>query len=290
MQYEILKLRNIIDKSISQLEYLSSLRDKLNSNYNKPCLFLDIDGTLSDFQLDPTNSYIPTKTLNILRQIISNKIPVIAVTGRDIDSARKLFESLDLPIAALHGLEIYLGNEKELRTPKSFLEISHIYKILARACIAYPSLLIENKKSSIALHYRKAPELEDIAKKIILEGQKVFPNLRLIQGKFVYELIPAQANKGLAIKEVLAHLNQYEVYTPIFIGDDVTDEDGFYFVNQVEDGISIKVGQGLTHAKYQLKDTKQVHDFLELFLEYIRNYDHNVKGNNNLDGEKTCLN
>ena len=128
MQYEILKLRNIIDESISQLEYLNSLRDKLNSNYNKPCLFLDIDGTLSDFQLDPTNSYIPTKTLNILRQIISKKIPVIAVTGRDIDSARKLFESLDLPIAALHGLEIYLGNEKKLHKPKSFLEISNIYK------------------------------------------------------------------------------------------------------------------------------------------------------------------
>ncbi len=102
----------------------------------------------------------------------------------------------------MHGLEIYLGNEKELRTPTSFLEISHIYKILARACIAYPSLLIENKKSSIALHYRKAPELEDIAKKIMLEAQKIFPNLRLIQGKFVYELIPVQATKGLAITEV----------------------------------------------------------------------------------------
>ncbi|WP_088458861.1 trehalose-phosphatase, partial [Acinetobacter soli] len=206
------------------------------------------------------------------------------------DSARKLFGSIHLPIAALHGLEIYLGNEKKIHTPKNFLEISNIYKILAQACISYPSLLIENKKSSIALHYRKAPELEDIAKKIILESQKMFPNLKLIQGKFVYELLPAQANKGLAIKEVLSHLNQYEVYTPIFIGDDVTDEDGFYFVNQVEDGISIKVGQGLTHAKYQLQDTKQVHDFLELFLEHIKNYDNNFKGNNNLDGEKTCLN
>ncbi|EEH69618.1 MULTISPECIES: trehalose-phosphatase [Acinetobacter] len=274
----------------SNLNFLQNLRDKLSSNYNKPCLFLDIDGTLSDFQLNPTDSYIPTNTLNILGKIISNEIPVVAVTGRDIDSARKLFEFIDLPIAALHGLEIYLGNEKELHKQKDLLEISHIYKILTQACISYPSLLIENKKSSIALHYRKAPELEDIAKKIILEGQKIFPNLKLIQGKFVYELLPAQANKGLAIKEVLAHLNQYEVYTPIFIGDDVTDEDGFYFVNQVEDGISIKVGQGLTHAKYQLQDIKQVHDFLELFLENIQNYDNNVKGNNNLDGEKTCLN
>jgi len=283
-------LKKRVEKISLNLIFFKKLKDRLISTYNKPCLFLDIDGTLSDFQLDPTESYIPTKTLNILGKIISKQIPVVAVTGRDIDSARKLFESLNLPIAALHGLEIYLGNEKELHTPQNFSEISNIYKILAQACISYPSLLIENKKSSIALHYRKAPELQDIAKKIILESQKIFPNLKLIQGKFVYELLPAQANKGLAIKEVLAHLNQYEVYTPIFIGDDVTDEDGFYFVNQVEDGISIKVGQGLTYAKYQLKDTKQVHNFLELFLEHIRNYDHNVKGNNNLDGEKTCLN
>ena len=283
-------MNNRIDKTSSRLDYLQILRDKLSSNYNKPCLFLDIDGTLADFQLDPNDCYIPAKTLNILEKIISNKIPVVAVTGRDIDSARKLFESLDLPIAALHGLNIYLGKEKELHTSKNFLEISYIYNMLTKACIPYPDLLIENKKSSIALHYRKAPALESIAKKIILESQQVFPNLKLIQGKFVYELIPAQANKGLAIEEVLAHFNQHDLYIPVFIGDDVTDEDGFYFVNQVEDGISIKVGQGLTHARYQLQDTKQVHDFLELFLEHIQNYDNKVKGNNNLGGEKICLN
>ncbi|KYQ82631.1 trehalose phosphatase [Acinetobacter sp. NRRL B-65365] len=283
-------MNNRIDKTSSTLDYLQSLRDKLSSNYNKPCLFLDIDGTLADFQLDPNDCFIPAKTLNTLEKIISNKIPVVAVTGRDIDSARKLFESLDLPIAALHGLDIYLGKEKELHVSKNFLEISYIYNMLTKACIPYPDLLIENKKSSIALHYRKAPALESIAKKIILESQQVFPNLKLIQGKFVYELIPAQANKGLAIEEVLAHFNQHDLYIPVFIGDDVTDEDGFYFVNQVEDGISIKVGQGLTHARYQLQDTKQVHDFLELFLEHIQNYDNKVKGNNNLGGEKICLN
>jgi len=283
-------LNNRIDKTSSKLDYLQSLRDKLSSNYNKPCLFLDIDGTLADFQLDPNDCFIPAKTLNTLEKIISNKIPVVAVTGRDIDSARKLFESLDLPIAALHGLDIYLGKEKKLHASKNFLEISYIYNMLTKACIPYPDLLIENKKSSIALHYRKAPALESIAKKIILESQQVFPNLKLIQGKFVYELIPAQANKGLAIEEVLAHFNQHDLYIPVFIGDDVTDEDGFYFVNQVEDGISIKVGQGLTHARYQLQDTKQVHDFLELFLEHIQNYDNKVKGNNNLGGEKICLN
>ncbi|ENX37896.1 trehalose-phosphatase [Acinetobacter courvalinii] len=286
-------MNNRTDKISSASDYLTCLRDKLSSNNNKPCLFLDIDGTLSDFQLDPNDCYIPSSTLDIINKIILEQIPVVAVTGRDIESARKLFETIDLPIAALHGLEIYLGKEKQLKTSKNFLEISYIYNILTKACSSYPDLLIENKSSSIALHYRKAPELENIAKKIILETQQVFPQLKLIQGKFVYELIPAQANKGLAIKEVLAHLKQQDAYAPIFIGDDVTDEDGFYVVNQIEQGISIKVGQGLTHARYQLEDTKQVHDFLELFLEHVQNHDNNInniKGNNNLGGEKICLN
>lgn len=283
-------MNNRIDKTSSKLDYLQNLREKLSSNDNKPCLFLDIDGTLSDFQLDPNDCYIPSKTLNIINKIISEKIPVVAVTGRDIDSARKLFESIDLPIAALHGLEIYLGKETELHTAKNFLEISHIYNMLTKACRIYPDLLIENKKSSIALHYRKAPELECIAKKIILESQLIFPDLKLIQGKFVYELVPTQANKGSAIKRVLAHYNQHDLYIPVFIGDDVTDEDGFYFVNQMTHGISIKVGQGLTHARYLLQDTKQVYEFLELFLKHIQNHDNNIKGNNNFGGEKICLN
>ncbi|EYT23703.1 trehalose-6-phosphate phophatase, biosynthetic domain protein [Acinetobacter sp. 1000160] len=49
----------------------------------------------------------------------------------------------------------------------------------------------------------------------------------------------------------------------------------------------------MTHARYQLEDTKQVHDFLELFLEHVQNHDNNInniKGNNNLGGEKICLN
>lgn len=278
------------DKTDSETDHLKPLRDKLSSTYNKPCLFLDIDGTLSDFQLDPKDCYIPSKTLNIINKIILEKIPVIAVTGRDIQSARTLFEFIDLPIAALHGLEIYLDQENELNSSKNFTEISYIYNMLTKACIPYPDLLIENKKSSIALHYRKAPNLKYIAKKIILESQKLFPNLKLIEGKFVYELMPAQANKGLAIKQVLAHFNQQDHYIPVFIGDDVTDEDGFDFVNQLAEGISIKVGQGPTQARYQLRDTVQVYDFLALFLENIQKHDNNIKGTNNLNGEKICLN
>lgn len=237
---------------------------------NRYCLFLDIDGTLCDFQLDPNDCFIPPKTLNIIKKILSYCVPIIAVTGRDINSSRKLFNNIELPIVALHGLEIYLNKKERLSTSNNFLEISHIFNMLSKACIPYPELIIENKKSSIALHYRKAPELEYIAKKIISDSHKLFPNLKFLQGKFVFELIPPEANKGVAIKNFLSYLNKTEMHTPIFIGDDVTDEDGFYVVNQMTDSISIKVGQGLTHAKFQLESINHVYDFLELFLEHIQ--------------------
>ncbi|WP_038344241.1 trehalose-phosphatase [Acinetobacter sp. A47] len=281
---------NRIDNEINNLTALADLSTALKLNNNKLCLFLDIDGTLCAFQLHPEDCYIPEKTLNVIDQIIAKQIPVIAVTGRDIQSAQRLFEPIDLPIAALHGLEIYLNKQQKFKNKNIFPDMSALYNELVKACSAYPDLLIENKLSSVALHYRKAPKLEHLAKAIMLELQQAFPHLKLIRGKCVYELISAQANKGQAIKQLLNHFNQQDRYRPVFIGDDVTDEDGFEYVNQVPAGISIKVGQGFTQARYRLQDINQVHEFLEVFLQHNQNLNNNTQGSKNLIGEKTCLN
>ncbi|RZF55866.1 trehalose-phosphatase [Acinetobacter halotolerans] len=277
-------------KNESSSDNLENLRADLALDHRKKCLFLDIDGTLCDFKINPNDCFIPSNTLFILDKILSYNIPVIAVTGRDFQSAHKLFKYINLPIAALHGSEIYLSHEKKIINSKKSLEISHIYKLLVDSCSPYPHFFIENKTTSIALHYRKCPELHENAKKIILEIHELFPHLKLIEGKFVFELISAEANKGLAIGKILALLNQTEIFTPIFIGDDQTDEDGFYFVNHYKNGISIKVGDGLTHAKHRLRDINQVYDFFSIFLEHIQNDGKNNLSSNNLSGEKTCLN
>ncbi|WP_155518600.1 HAD hydrolase family protein, partial [Acinetobacter nosocomialis] len=84
----------------------------IDKNY---CLFLDIDGTLAPFQVHPEHSFIPNTTLEVIKKIIELNIPVIAVTGRDVETASKLFQSIEIPIAGLHGLDIYFDSDNYIR-------------------------------------------------------------------------------------------------------------------------------------------------------------------------------
>ena len=110
------------------------------------------------------------------------------------------------------------------------------------------------------LYIIEKPELEDNAIYIMQQIKYFYPQLKLNRGKFVVELLPKQADKGKAIQTILNHLN-LPLTHPIFIGDDLTDETGFIFINQ-QFGTSIKVGSGKTEAQYRLKDINSVSNFL----------------------------
>jgi len=255
----------------------------LDKNY---CLFLDIDGTLAPFQINPEHSFIPNTTLEVIKKIIELNIPVIAVTGRDINTAGKLLYPLEVPIAGLHGLDICLNSVNYIRPDLSQINFEKLKQDIQKSCEKHPELLIEDKKYSIALHYRKNPDLENHAINIMQQISSNYPQLKLNKGKFVIELIPNQAEKGKAIKTILNHLNLPSVF-PIFIGDDLTDESGFVFINQ-QSGLTIKVGSGETQAKYRLKDIDNVANFLFLFKNKIKSL--YVKNSQNQNGEKLCLN
>ncbi|MGE8551884.1 MAG: trehalose-phosphatase, partial [Acinetobacter calcoaceticus] len=206
----------------------------LDKNY---CLFLDIDGTLAPFQINPEQSFIPKTTLEIIKEIIELNIPVIAVTGRDIDTADKLLHPIEVPIAGLHGLDIYFGSDNYIRPDLSSINFKKLKQDIIKSCEKYPELLIEDKGYSIALHYRKNPNLENHAFNIMQQIKSFYPQLKINKGKFVVELIPHQADKGKAIQTILNHLNLTSVL-PIFIGDDLTDESGFICINQ-QSGLTI---------------------------------------------------
>ncbi len=255
----------------------------LDKNY---CLFLDIDGTLAPFQINPEHSFIPNTTLEIIKKITKLNIPVIAVTGRDVDTASKLLHPIEVPIAGLHGLDIYFDSGNYIRPDLSNINFKKLKKDIMKSCEKYPELLIEDKGYSIALHYRKKPNLENNTINIMQQINLNYPQLKINRGKFVIELIPNQADKGRAIETILNHLDLPAVL-PIFIGDDLTDESGFTYINQ-QSGLSIKVGPGETQAKYRLKDIDNVADFLLLFQNRIKSL--YVKNSQNQNGEKLCLN
>ena len=91
------------------------------------------------------------------------------------------------------------------------------------------------------------------------------PDLQLQRGKYVFELKPGGCDKGTAVSELMS-MPPFAGRKPVFIGDDLTDEHGFKVVNQMG-GLSIKVGNGSTCARYRISGVDAVHGWLACMTE-----------------------
>lgn len=245
---------------IQNNQFYEKLLLDIQNNSSKYCIFLDIDGTISEFSTDPEKSFIPPQVLDNIQKFINLNIPVFAVTGRSAATAYLLFNPIEIPIASTHGLEISENSKVSIQSYLPNPQFAQLKREIEQKCSVYPDLLIEYKTHSIALHYRNNPNLQEVARIIVLELLEKYSFMKLSKGKFVWELVPIEADKGTAIRSLM---NNYELhdYRPIFIGDDITDETGFIVVNQAN-GISIKVGAGATQAQYHLENVGAVIQFL----------------------------
>ena len=228
-------------------------------------LYLDIDGTLAEFQLDPENSFIPSTTLASLQALMKLNLPVIIVTGRDLQAARRLVP-LNVPIAASHGLEIDFG--QQILLPRIDPAQLHRMQQELITLTQHLPLRVEQKTYSIALHHRECPAYAAQAERIARHIVKKHPNFQLKLGHCVWEVAPIGADKGTAIRDVHEHLGLQQ-HIPIFIGDDVTDEDGFEVVNQYG-GVSIKIGDSPTQARFQCANIQACAYFLAEFAMLLQ--------------------
>lgn len=255
------------------------------------CIFLDIDGTLSEFTLNPKDSIIPTPTLTLLQKIQSHGVKIAAVTGRSMEEARQMTSPIKLPIAATHGLEIAFDGSSSIDDANiasvNKIELDAIRQSVTQSCAAFDDFTIENKPYSVALHFRQNPALADMAHAIMLETSKNYPNWTLKPGKFVWEMTPKGVNKGAAILTLLKKMQSRADVCPIFIGDDITDEAGFLALqhkneqleknllldnsySQSVKGMGIKVGSGPSHAHYYVNNIDEVTVLLNSFLTFCQ--------------------
>jgi trehalose 6-phosphate phosphatase len=87
-------------------------------------------------------------------------------------------------------------------------------------------------------------------------------DFELKSGKMVVELKPSGRHKGHAVEEFMDE-SPFRGRTPVFIGDDITDEDGFRVVNRMR-GYSIRVGEtNYSAARYCIPDVEAVLSWLE---------------------------
>jgi trehalose 6-phosphate phosphatase len=228
--------------------------------YPSCALFLDFDGTMVDIAPQPHAVEVPLPLLGILRELDEYLDGAVAViSGRPIEQIDAFLHPLRLAVAGVHG------SERRSSDGKLHLMNTHPLDLVEAAAQdlvdRHPGLLLENKRGSLALHYRQRPELEDLCLQTMQQAVEASPGLTLLRGKMVAEAKPGGASKGRAIEDFLRE-PPFAGRTPVFIGDDITDEAGFSTVQRLG-GLGIKVGEGSTVAWRRLPDPAALRRELE---------------------------
>jgi trehalose 6-phosphate phosphatase len=225
---------------------------------------LDVDGTLLDIKPRPSDVVADAALRKLLNGVQSVAQGALAlVSGRSIRDLDRIFAPLVFAAAGLHGAELRLADG-------SWRSLSD--EIIAEArpqvrdfVAAHPGLLLEDTGATLAIHFRQRPDL----------AQAVFDFLSTCaaklghavqQGKMVVELKPTGVDKGTAMAMLMAEV-PFRSRRPVFIGDDLTDEHGFQFVNSLG-GLTIRVGddESASEAHYRVRDPAQVRAHLSALL------------------------
>lgn len=223
-------------------------------------LFLDFDGTLVDIADQPHGVEVPANlvaTLAALKDYLGGAVAVIS--GRPISQIDAFLAPLQLPVAGVHGTERRRATgELHLLPTHSLDRIEQAARALASQ---HSGLLVEGKRGSIALHYRQAPELQELCLATLQAAVQESPGVTLLQGKMVVEAKPSGASKGGAIEEFMRE-PPFAGRTPLFVGDDITDEVGFSSVQRMG-GLGVKVGEGSSVAWQRIATPEQFRQQLQ---------------------------
>lgn len=214
----------------------------------KLALFLDVDGTLLEIASTPDAVKVPGALRNTLELAAARENGALAlISGRSISELDRLFAPCLFAAAGQHGFERRNAKGRLMRPALDRELLQRAREALSGLQLLHKGLLLEDKGAALAMHYRLAPLCESAVREVMTElavplaGQFV-----LRSGKYVLELTPAGYSKRTAVEAFMSE-TPFAGRAPVFIGDDLTDEDGFAAVNELG-GYSIQVGNARTSA------------------------------------------
>jgi trehalose 6-phosphate phosphatase len=216
-------------------------------------LFVDFDGTLAPLAPRPQDVQTPSWVVPALRRLqLALNGAVAVVSGRPIAQLDAFLAPLTLPSAGAHGAE-QRGAAGVVASvaavpPQHVVQAAHV---LAQQ---HEGLILELKGSGFSLHYRARPELETTCRDALVAALAAVPGApdawEWLHGHFVFELKQRGISKGSAVRAFMAE-PMFAGRLPIFIGDDVTDEDGIRAVQSLG-GYGVRVGGAESDARYRL--------------------------------------
>lgn len=236
-----------------------------------PAVFLDYDGTLTPIVERPELAVLAEAMRQQVRRL-ARLCPVAVVSGRDLEDVRRLVGVEELVFAGSHGFDIAgprdlcLGRQQGTE----FLPaLDRAERMLQERLADIDGVQVERKKMAIAIHYRRVAERDIPAvEQAVDAARSANPRLRKDYGKKIFELQPDMDwHKGRAVRWLLKALKLDEDrILPMYLGDDVTDENAFKELR--DDGIGIKVMDRPepSAAHYALADTDQVGAFFDKLI------------------------
>jgi trehalose 6-phosphate phosphatase len=212
-------------------------------------LFLDLDGTLIEIAPRPSEARGDRELVALLSELSRCSGGALAlVTGRSIADLDSLVAPGRFAASGLHGFERRnaAGMYTHLPPPRS-ATFEAVRRVMVELTSAHPQLLLEDKGFALALHYRQAGHLQ----RVITSAVEAVPDLevnglRVQHGDMVVEVTPNAADKATALAAFMRE-PPFSGRAPLYVGDDLTDECAFQWVNR-SGGLSVAVNARASSA------------------------------------------
>ena len=241
-------------------------------------LFLDYDGTLTPIVSHPSKARLSPEARRLLRELSKQRgIWIALVSGRALKEIRRLVGLKELCYVGNHGLELAGPKIRHVNpmARKSRPLLKQIARKLEQGLRPIPGAWVEDKGFTLTVHCRQVESRRKLLVRNVFHGG-VLPyeekkQVRVTAGKEVFEVRPpVHWTKGTVVTWLLARreaLGHGGPVLPVYIGDDLTDEDAFKALG--DRGITVAVGppNPLTLARYGVASHVQVVSFLQRLLK-----------------------
>lgn len=230
------------------------------------CLFLDVDGTLIELTDSPLETFAEPQLKTLLGQVSERLGGAVAlVSGRSIGYLDALFDPLRLPAAGLHGVERRRASGSMHGASFEDAQLNPARAAVTALVAEHPGTSVEDKGRTLALHFRLAPHAEAAVRQSLAAIAKPLGrNYHIQEGNMVLEIKPRGFTKASAIKAFMMEA-PFSGRKPVFVGDDLTDQDGFRMVED-QGGISIAVGDRV-RGQFRFDNAAEVRAWLQGIAE-----------------------
>jgi trehalose 6-phosphate phosphatase len=265
---------DLSQKRIGKYGTPSALKDDpltIHLSKSKIAVFLDFDGTLAPIVSDPKRVLLPRQTRKVLESLAAI-CPVIILSGRDVEYLRTKVGLKNIIYAGSHGFDVedWNGNKiGDINWDRFSPALDDAEERLQQGLSGIAGVIVERKKFAIAVHYRRVVKsnVARLKRRFNYFASK-YPSLKKTNGKKILELLPnVDWDKGRALLWLVDALGLKSKTVPIFIGDDLTDEHGFRAVRNVGVGILVDGSKHNTRARYFLRDSNEVRQFLARLIQ-----------------------